>query len=266
MKVKILCVLMAALLAVVGLSACGKTEAAPETTTEDVATDGDWQNPVMNFVGNYQSDRRTMLIEAQGQEEAKVTVSWGSDAWTHSEWVMSGKTVQEGDKLVLNYTDGTYATVTTDENGKETRSDETTGGTGTITMQLDGKVIWTDDQDELIKDLVFEWIPVESASNNLFQKGVWSASIDGKIDTYFVFYDENSGRTERADGTGGTPFTCEQSGWDIVFHFGSDDDVTKATFNEGDNTGKFEYADKTVVYTFEFVENADADTFEVPVQ
>ncbi|MBR5619453.1 MAG: hypothetical protein IKW76_06945 [Clostridia bacterium] len=102
--------------------------------------------------------------------------------------------------------------------------------------------------------------------DNLFQKGVWAASIDGKIDTYFVFYDEANGRTERADGTGGVPFTCEQSGWDIVFHFGSADDVTNAKFSEGDNTGTFDYDGKTVVYTFEAVQGADADTFEVPAE
>ena len=100
----------------------------------------------------------------------------------------------------------------------------------------------------------------------LFSKGVWAASIDGKIDTYFVFYDEANGRTERADGTGGTPFTCEQSGWNAVFHFGSADDVTKATFSEGEITGTFYYSNETVVYSFEYLPDADPDTFEVPAE
>ena len=100
----------------------------------------------------------------------------------------------------------------------------------------------------------------------LFSKGVWAASIDGKIDTYFVFYDEANGRTERADGTGGTPFTCEQSGWEAVFHFGSADDVTKATFSEGEITGTFYYSNETVVYSFEYLPDADPDTFEVPAE
>ena len=100
--------------------------------------------------------------------------------------------------------------------------------------------------------------------DKLFTKGVWSASIDGKIDTYFIFDDDANGRTERADGTGGTPFTCEQSGYDVVFHFGSADDVTEAKFSTGDNTGTFNYGDKTVVYTFEAVPGADPVTFEVP--
>ncbi len=101
------------------------------------------------------------------------------------------------------------------------------------------------------------------APEPLFGKGVWSASIDGKIDTYFIFDDESNGRTERADGTGGVPFTCEQNGPDIVFHFGSVDDVTNAKFSTGDNTGTFEYGEETVVYNFESVPGADPDNFEI---
>ena len=100
--------------------------------------------------------------------------------------------------------------------------------------------------------------------DNLFTRGVWSASIDGKIDTYFIFDDESNGRTERADGTGGVPFTCEQKAYDVTFHFGSPDDVTEAKFSTGDNTGTFNYGDKEVTYYFEAVSNADPATFEVP--
>ena len=98
----------------------------------------------------------------------------------------------------------------------------------------------------------------------LFGRGVWSASVDGEINTYFIFEDESNGRTERADGTGGTPFTCEQKGYNATFHFGSPDDVTEAEFSTGDNTGTFKYGDKTVVYFFEAVSGADPATFEVP--
>ena len=99
----------------------------------------------------------------------------------------------------------------------------------------------------------------------LFTKGVWSASIDGKINTYFVFDSETSGRTVSADGKGSTAFTCEQNGMEAVFHFGSDDDITNAVFSTADNTGTFDYDGKTVVYTFEYMSDEDADTFEVPV-
>lgn len=160
MKIRIISLSLVLMLAAAGFSACGKTDAPAETTAPVAVAEEDGQNPVMNFVGNYQSDRRTMLIEAQGMDEAKVTVGWGADVQTHAEWVLTGKTVQEGDTLVMRYTDGKYATVTTDENGNETRSDEEAGLTGTVQMNLDGTVIWTDDGDEQIKDLVFEWVPV----------------------------------------------------------------------------------------------------------
>ncbi|MCR5150142.1 MAG: hypothetical protein K6B52_02825 [Clostridiales bacterium] len=132
---------------------------------------------------------------------------------------------------------------------------------GSFTLLKDGESA----QDEDFEEIEENGEETEETAN-LFQKGVWSASIDGKIDTYFVFYDEFSGRTERADGTGGVGFTCEQNGWDIVFHFGSADDVTNATFSEGDNTGTFDYGDRTVTYTFELVPDADAHAFEVPAQ
>ncbi len=99
----------------------------------------------------------------------------------------------------------------------------------------------------------------------LFTKGVWSASVDGKIETYFIFDDESNGRTASADGKTGVPFTCEQKGLEAVFHFGSADDVTEAKFSTGDNTGTFKYDDGNVVtYYFEAVSGADPATFEVP--
>ena len=98
---------------------------------------------------------------------------------------------------------------------------------------------------------------------NMFEKGVWAAGIGGKVDTYFIFLNEKEGRTERADGTGGVGFTCEQSGLNVIFHFGSADDVTKAEFSSTENTGTFYYGDKTVTYTFEPLDD-DADTFRVP--
>ena len=159
MKTKILCIVLALMIGALGLAACGKADTAPETTAP-AAAEEDGQNPVMNFIGNYQSDRRTMLVEAEGMDSARVSVHWGSDAWTSAEWVMTGKIEEEGDGLVMRYTDGAYATVTTDEDGSETRTDETTGGSGTVWFRSDGTVVWTDNQDEQIRDLVFEYVPV----------------------------------------------------------------------------------------------------------
>ena len=167
MKLRILCAVMAMLIAAVCFSACGKTETAepestqPESITAEVtdAVEEDGQNPVMNFSGNYQSDRRTMLVEAVGMDEAKVSVHWGADYQTSTEWVLTGKIVEDGDNLVMNYTNGSFAVVTYDEEGNATRSDETNDCTGTVTFRSDYKIVWTDNGDELIKDLVFDYVP-----------------------------------------------------------------------------------------------------------
>lgn len=138
---------------------------------------------------------------------------------------------------------------------------------------FDGKVDNYDDFEEddikafTVKSAEFSGIgdATEIEPAPLFTKGVWSASVNGKINTYFVFSSETEGYTVAADGQGGTPFTCEQHGMEILFHFGSDEDNTNATFSTADNTGTFDFEGETVVYTFEYMADADADSFDVPV-
>lgn len=229
---KNLCILLALALAMVVFSACGKTETAPIA-----GTDEDGQNPVMNFVGNYQSDRRSMLVEAKGMDEAKVTVRWGSSAWEHAEWTMTGKIVEEGDGLIMQYTDGAYATVQTDEDGAETRSDEKDGLTGTVWFNADNTITWTDDQNEQIRDLVFEWVPVvseEEVYNASPVVGTWS---DGD-DTEYAFNADGSGTVTHVKEDVGVPFQYEldEENGKIVFHMGSADDSTSAKYSMADET------------------------------
>ena len=110
MKKKTLACLLAC--AIVLLTACGSvpsadepaaeavqpTEAVQETdrsaeaennTEESVEEDG--QNPVMNFIGFYRADRASILVEAEGKDGAKFTVTWGSSYNERSEWIMSGR-------------------------------------------------------------------------------------------------------------------------------------------------------------------------------
>ncbi len=236
MKTKLFCILLALVFAVGCFSACGKTEPAADKAASDVGTEEDGQNPVMNFIGNYQSDRRTMLVEAKGMDEAKVTVHWGSDAWTHSEWTMTGKIVEEGDGLVMQYTDGTYATVTTDESGNETRSDETTGGTGTVWFNSDYTITWTDDQDERLKEVVFEWIPVvsEDEAVDTTLVGSWSDGDDLK----YVFNVDGSGSLTqvKADLSVSFQYELDAENGKIVFHMGSAEDNTPASYSMTDGT------------------------------
>ena len=50
------------------------------------------------------------------------------------------------------------------------------------------------------------------------------------VDSYYIFENETSGSTQTPDGLSGLPFTYEQNGEDIVFHFGSADDTSEAKF------------------------------------
>ena len=66
---------------VLSLAACGRAPAAetaaPQSTETIASAAEDGQNPVMNFVGVYHADDNTeALVEADGMENAKITVTW----------------------------------------------------------------------------------------------------------------------------------------------------------------------------------------------
>ena len=48
--------------------------------------DPDWQNPVMNFVGEYQCERANAKVECFGYDEALVNIDWGGSAWETAHW------------------------------------------------------------------------------------------------------------------------------------------------------------------------------------
>ena len=98
-----------------------------------------------------------------------------------------------------------------------------------------------------------------------FHRGVWAASVDGRVDTYFVFIDDANGRVERADGSSLSGFTCEQSGNDAEFFFATTNNYVHAVMDPDDNTGTFDYGDRTVIYTFECLPEEDPDAFAASV-
>ncbi len=101
---KIVSILIVAALAL-ALAACGSAPAAETAPAETEApaaepqgaetaepSTEDGQNPVMNFVGVYHADESTeALVEAEGAENAKITVTWASSPWFHVQTVMSGR-------------------------------------------------------------------------------------------------------------------------------------------------------------------------------
>lgn len=124
--------------------------------------DGDWQNPVMNFVGEYQSGRAHAKVECLGADEAWITIDWGSSAWELTRWIITGRLDTE--TLTIDYSGSNKSNLVYDDNG-ELASEETVyeDGTGTITFRVDGSFVWHEDRSESGEDLVFEWLPVAPA-------------------------------------------------------------------------------------------------------
>lgn len=126
-------------------------------THSDVKKEGqeDGQNPVMNFIGTYAKDRCSILVEADGDENAKFTVWWGSSAAEHAEWTMSGKLDTE--TLTVDYTDCVKKDVVFKEDGTvDTETVEYENGTGTF--KFDGSTLtWTDNNENAADGMVFEY-------------------------------------------------------------------------------------------------------------
>ena len=120
--------------------------------------DPNWQNPVMNFVGEYQCDRAHAKVECFGYDEAFITIEWGSSAWELTRWIIVGKL--DTDTLTINYSGASKANLVYDEEG-EVKSEESIydDGTGIIAFHNDGTFTWHEDQSETGTDLEFTWLP-----------------------------------------------------------------------------------------------------------
>ena len=132
--------------------------------------DPNWQNPVMNFVGEYQCDRAHATVECFGFDEAFITIEWGGSAWESARWLIVGKL--DTDTLTINYSGASKANLVYDEKG-EVKSEESVydDGTGTIVFRDDGSFTWHEDQAENGTDLVFAWI---SAAGNSSMANPWT--------------------------------------------------------------------------------------------
>ena len=132
------------------------TKKANPNATVTTDASGDGQNPVMNFVGTYASGRCSILVEPDGDENAKFTVMWGSSAAETTEWTMSGKLNTE--TLTVDYTDCVKKNLVFNQDGNvETEDVVYENGTGTITF--DGStLIWVDNEENAAEDMVFEYV------------------------------------------------------------------------------------------------------------
>jgi hypothetical protein len=129
-----------------------------EESTELVAVfeqDPNWQNPVMNVIGDYVCDRANAKVECFGFDQAFITIDWASSASEVTRWILVGKLDTE--TMTITYDNGTKSNLTFDENG-EIKEEETVyiDGTGTITFNEDGTFTWHEDQSDREADLIFE--------------------------------------------------------------------------------------------------------------
>lgn len=116
----------------------------------------DGQNPVMNYVGDYECDRCSITIEADGDTDAKITVHWGSSATEATVWTMSGRF--DPDTKRINYSDSTK-TVMNFEGEEEKDTVVYKNGVGRIQFLDDGKLEWQDEQEiDTVRGMVFESI------------------------------------------------------------------------------------------------------------
>lgn len=153
---KLLMIAMACLLVL--LAACGTANTAPasEAPAEPAAeTSGDGQNPVMNFVGVYGAGKGSILVEAEGERGAKITVTWANGAAEKSQWSMSGEFDEE--TLSVAYSNCTKTDlVFTDDISDPVETVVYTDGTGRIVFAGERYALsWEDDQEHIADGTAF---------------------------------------------------------------------------------------------------------------
>ena len=121
--------------------------------------DPDWQNPVMDYIGEYQSGRAHATVTYFGSEDAWITIEWAGSAWELAHWDIVGRL--DADTLTIVYSDCTKLIVVYDDSGEaKSQEPEYEDGTGTIVFNDDGTFTWHEDQSVYGTDMVFEWVPV----------------------------------------------------------------------------------------------------------
>lgn len=93
--------------------------AEPQATEEVLPAADDGQNPVMNFVGVYHlEDSVEALVEAEGKENAKITVTAAFSPWFQTQTVMSGRF--DPDTLTMAFTNAALTEYTYASDGSVT--------------------------------------------------------------------------------------------------------------------------------------------------
>ena len=135
-------------------SATLTVQAAEEYEKAGKAGSEDGQNPVMNYIGPYVCDRAKIMIEADGDTDAKVTVTWGGSDWETAEWTMSGPF--DLDSRTIEYHNCVKKELVYDDDGNITSEEEVfRGGHGFLKFGKKGKLKWQEDQEHVADGMKF---------------------------------------------------------------------------------------------------------------
>ena len=100
------------------------------------------------------SQRAMMEVEA-GTDSIKIVVHWANSAAEFVRWTMNASRAEDG---LLYYTDCLCETVSTDENGVESVTEEYSGGSGYF-GENEGVLFWNGAEDESCRECRFEKMP-----------------------------------------------------------------------------------------------------------
>lgn len=114
----------------------------------------------MNFVGIYSTEYSTeALVEADGAEGAKITVTWAGSPWFHNQTVMSGPFDPE--TLTMTFTNATLTeyTYASDATITEEKTSYTDGKGHAVFNPADNTLTITEEFESGNMDTVYTWGP-----------------------------------------------------------------------------------------------------------
>ena len=154
-KTVLICVLLAALL--LSLAACGQAPAPAESA---VPAEENGQNPVMNFVGPYHAEGGLeALVEAEGAENAKISVTWAGSPWFHNQTVMSGPFDPETLSMTFSGSTLTEYTFRSDGSVAEEKASYRDGTGCAVFNAADNTLTITEEFESGSIETVYTWGP-----------------------------------------------------------------------------------------------------------
>ena len=138
-----------------------QTETQAKTQTEAQASaEDDGQNPVMNFVGVYSTDHsREAMVEADGKEDARITVTYAASPWFHDVTVMSGHFDPETATMDFSDAKMTEYVYNSDGSVREEKVSYTDGSGTAVFSLADNTLTITEKLPSGDSKTVFRWGP-----------------------------------------------------------------------------------------------------------